>query len=345
MAVQVTDVKFKNAFRSETTDYLLAAKDEKITAEITVKAAWSVVIDSTDDPEARALFLAADNSIWLFGGANFISSGFTKGDTIAVSGTTSNNFTATILDITPDGVQALVSATVVNESDTSCVITGTTELKGVTFKANLIENQASESYISLIDNNEIRYNRGGLDYTNTTFKTLNRQGGVFRSNDLGEVRIKGTNELNKFVIEHDFFITPLADTETADGDIPDYFSDLNCLKYIFQVQLHHVLSDPNRVQVSNTDAFKLGNTGYFNENFNGDIPDYTWGGTTFSINSFPADSPDINKITDFEITVNSQEGRFSNNNTKFLLSHYRLPNSVSEYRNTATDVTTNFVFD
>ena len=347
----IENISFKNAFATNTTDYLLAVKDEKITAEITIRAEWILRADSDN----RLKFTSGVNSVEVVDedGEPVVNAWrnaeFNTNDVVIFTGTTSNNVTKTITSFSLDGSIAYFNSTFgTTETSSAGVATGATPLTGVTFRANLIENNAPESYLSLIDGNEVRYNKADIDYTVTTFANLTHQG-LFKSNELGAAKIKGTNVLNKFIIEHEFYITPFVEVDSAD-DIdnkiaPDYFADLSCLKYIYQVTLHQQLNDPNRVQISGSETFKLGNTGWFDENFNGDSPEYHLTSTVFKIDGDVVSKPDINKVTDFEILINSKNSRFSNNNTKFLLSHYYIPKSNTEFKNTPTNVRRNFVFD
>jgi hypothetical protein len=180
---------------------------------------------------------------------------------------------------------------------------------------------------------------GNILYVKEPFSTLDEIGGI---------TITAGVNLNRFVITHEFYITPffllgeLADLENSIP--PSYFYDLACLKYIYNIELLYNLSNPNKKQVSNA-AFQLGNTGDWNENFNGGSPEFTIDSIVFKKAGVVIPYADYNAVTDVEISVTSLNSVIAVSSTRFILNHFILPEAETEYKNTSTDFETNFMFD
>jgi len=76
------------------------------------------------------------------------------------------------------------------ETSNAGLITGTTEVTGLSYRYNLIENSASVDYNSLIDSNEYRYNRAAMNYAAYGLLAATQQG-VYASNYMGTVQFEG----------------------------------------------------------------------------------------------------------------------------------------------------------
>lgn len=407
------------------TDWLLGGITNKMTAVLDVSAEWIARAAPSDDG-GEMQFSALSNSIRWFNN-NWINTGFYVGDDIQISSAGGNNGVGKIVSITGDTI-VVSGITFVDLTTSTAVVEGITECTGISLRANLIENSEPVDYNSLIDQNEVRFKQGDIDYTDPAIVPLVQQG-IYKSNHIGGATItrasivaqatvamefdfnggaadeviwvggnfeqlgfnigatveitntssnNGTftitslsgdtmgfaenisNEtsttgtitkpsiLNRFIVTHEFYITPfflLAQLIDLQNDVaPDYFFDSSCLKYIYNATLHYDITDPNRVHTSDP-VFLNGNTGWFNENFNQGIPKFTLDNIDFTVNGDSETYADPTVVTDVELTITSEDGVFSDNNTQFVLNHFILPEDQSEYINTSTDVETNFMFD
>ncbi len=153
--------------------------------------------------------------------------------------------------------------------------------------------------------------------------------------------------LNRFNIYHIVFITPVfdpADLTAFLSDIaPPLYFDAASATYIYGVDMLYSLQDPNKKHILNNPPYKIGNVGWYNENFNGDVNFYAMLAPTYSILGLPVSNADPSTPTDFEIIINGNA--FVNNSTKFILHHYILPETSAQFKNTLTDLETNFMFD
>lgn len=188
--------------------------------------------------------------------------------------------------------------------------------------------------------------------TNVTASTLTLAGVVGANEVSSTAVLTGGYQRNRFVIEHTFYITPfflLAHlSDIQDLIAPDYFFNAACLKYLYNIKLLYTLSNPNKLQDSG-DQSMLGNTGWFNENFNGNVKKYSFTQRAeFFLVSAPSteiDYVDYTAPTKFEIYLTSADSAFSATDMKLVVSHFILPEAESEYVDTATDQDTNFMFD
>lgn len=346
MPAIIESIVLKPELTTDGVDFLLGQIFAKITATITVKAEWILEAD-------------ADNTVSFFAtnkikalNQNFKQKGFLVGDQFVITGTSGNDGTRHIQSFEDNGATIVtVESSVANESDSdSAVITGDMEITGANFKYNLIENDDIENYDSKVDGNEMKFAKGGIDFSVTTDTDMIAQG-VYKSNQIGGATIKGTGTGNEFIITHTFYINPFFTldqlTDLLAGKAPEYFLDLKCLKYIYHIDLLYNINDPNRVHASNADTFLLGNTGWANENFNAGVPKFYIDQIVFQriSNAQIIDFADYNSPTNIFIRVKSVDGVFSNNNTKFVLNHIILPEEEEQFIDTATDMTTNFMFD
>jgi len=353
MAVKINSISFTNEFRAETTDYLLGAIGDKIIATIDFQAEWFLEMDVSKNLYTNLnemWWVAAGGGVNDYSGDSWTAEGFRVGDVVDIY-FAPTHYIRNITAISSDGLTITVDGAAfgvgVVTAFSAVSIDGRTECTGINFKANTIENEDSVNYNSLIDGNENKFSKAGIDYTNVLITVDLIQQGLFKSNNQGSAYILGYGTLNRFVLTHTFYITPLFlvdQLNTLGLIIPDYYEDKNCLRYIYNIELLYTLNDPNRKHVTEDD-FLIGNTGWFNENFNKGKNYFTISPPIFTVAGLPKTYVDFSQETGFAIVISAAAPAFSNNNTKFVLNHFFLPESDTEYINTSTDVATNFMFD
>jgi len=92
----------------------------------------------------------------------------------------------------------------------------------------------------------------------------------------------------------------------------------DCLKPWYRFSAISQTANPS-VRISTVSTFSLGNTGFFNEVFNGGVPDYSVTSAVFKIGGVAVDTFDHNQPTDFEIRV---DGVFDAS-SKFGIAFFR----------------------
>jgi hypothetical protein len=363
MPVNITSVKVKNEFRTESVDWLLANIGDKITIELELDVN-TYVIASTDNP----FILNNTDGLLPTAGTQWITdeaarfTDFKVGDNIILF----NYATTTLIGTFPiveklDDANIRITGSTGFAPDTvgpDGLISITTPITSIYYKWNFIENSESTSFASKIDGSEQVLYQKDLDASVVTPVSMMFTGN--KSYQIGSATIQGAGIDNgltdgvynsKFKIIHNTFITPFFLSSQLDGLLnftaPTYYFNEKCLKGIFDIEALYNYNDPNRIQTIELTEVK-GNTGWFNENFNTGITNYSLGSVIYK-NNLAVTIPSIELSTDetsIEIIINNTtDTPFSNNNTKFTLNFIRLPDEEADYQLNGNDIIDNFTFD
>lgn len=360
MPVNVISRKFWNQLRngktfasntSDFTDFLQATICEKIKTETTIDIFWKSKGQQYVDEWSAIIAGGVGNVNRQIG--SFLDDEFSVGDTIYWVDSVWGNGTGVISSVN-DLTMIFTSATgSIDDSlglHYNMTIWGTTTLSSIIFKFNLIENSAADSFISLVDGNTIKYAGSSLTATDTL---LTAQGSILSWKDESVINVKtgtsGVTGYQRFIITHEFWVTPFylpsQYSDLQNGIAPSYLKDVASLKYIANYELRQSIFNPN-ISHSVIDSMQLGDVSWFDEHFNGFSPiefnkqsiAYTVSGSTVT-ELYKADT------THVIIEINSVNNLFSSGNTNFIVNLFMLPINESEYKNTLTDMFTNYVFE
>lgn len=269
-------------------------------------------------------------------------------DTIPVSGT------FTVVDkISDNEIQVSPNTGAPDDSIASDgAIFVTTQITGMKFFHNMVENSEQADYFSKIDGSEQLQIRKDVDCVDITVRDMFNQ--LPLPWQYSNAQIKGVTFVDfkqTFTLIHYFFIGPffLADQwdDLKAGIAPSYLFNGKSLKYVFKIQAMYDFNDPNRfqeIEVSET----LGNVGWFGENFNKGESAYEIGSVIFKTLAdvvIPGITLSENEIKGEVTITNFTDNPFSNNNTKFVLNFIKAPSDPSEYQNNGKNVQENFFFD
>ena len=343
--------KLFNENISDFTDYLLGTIGEKIKAEITIDVYWKSKGQQYVDEWSAVISAGTGTVIRQVG--SFVDDGFSVGDTIYWTDSVWGTGTGTISAVN-DLNMIFTSATgTIDDSlglHYSMYIWGTTSLTSIIFNFNLIENNSADTFVSAVDGNTIKYAGSGLSATNTL---LTSQGTLISWKDDGTVNVKtgtsGIANYQRFIITHEFYITPLylptQYDDLGNSIAPSYLKDTSSLKYIAGFELRKSLLNPN-ISHFTTDSIQNGSVSWFDENYNGFNPiEFTLDSIAYSVYGDVVTELQPDKVTQVDIYLSSASGLFSNTNTPFIVNLFKLPIDESEYKNTLTDMFTNYVFD
>jgi len=361
MAVYIDSIKFKNPITLSDTDWLLANVGDDIIIELDISVKTYVlnstqnqwILNNTDG------YLATAGTIWITGG-DF--SKFEVGDVIRWSNYTMNLYvgSATIVEKLSDSeirISNNIVGWVPNQAGTQDVISIERQIKSLNYQWNFIENNESVNYFSKVDGTEhlatiTNLNAAGAG-TNKPMTFIGAKSYQIGSITVDEVALN-TSPIyeSKFKIKHTTKITPIMLAEQWDDILnetaPDYFFNLNCLKSVFAIEARYDLTNPNDVQSINKDDI-LGNTGWFNENFNTKLTNYYISDLVFKDNAnITIQAPQLldNNPTSFSFKLkNTTSTPFSNGNTKVVLNFCKAPNDATEYQNNGRDMRHNFVWE
>jgi hypothetical protein len=244
-----------------------------------------------------------------------------------------------------------------------------TQITGVDFFHNLVENDSAATFDSLVDGTNRRARATGLDNTVLTETPMTQLGN--KSYQYGNLSIRGNNEgaegivdiSQGFTVTQTLVIDPLflanEINDIKNNIAPVYWLNDNSLKYVFRIEAGNNINDPNKKKEVE-DGEILGNSGWTDENFNTGITNYSVDTSTVSYKKAD-NSPnggleltsDLTKLS-FDIN-NTVDSPFSNGNTRFVIAFHILPQPENEYRlpefptgtNLAKDrlMKENFLFD
>lgn len=359
MPVKITDVKFKNELRNEATNWLLANVGDKITIELEFKVETSVIANSDDTHvfNHQDGFIATGGEYITDRGSRFTD--IKVGDTITCSqyNPTVFKFTDTVIEKIDDSTIRIAGTTgyAANSERADTVISVTTPITAVKYKYNFIENDEQTNFYSKVDGTEQMLVAETVDASVLTPSAMAFAG--VKPYQIGSATIQGAGitsspvYFSTFKIIHNTFITPFLLTQQQSNieslTAPEYYFNEKCLKAVFDVQAAYEYTDPNYLQTVEESSV-IGNTGWFNENFNTGVTNYSVSNVVYKdplLNTISAIELNSN-ITAFECLINNTTSLpFSNLNTKFTLNFCRIPANESEYQGNTKTLLQNFIFD
>lgn len=217
----------------------------------------------------------------------------------------------------------------------------------------LVENDEPFSYQNKVTETQQVYTTTSISRTPSVFSQYNVSG-IYRDwvTGVAEIALNTTGiaqNTDRFEVNHEFIILPYY----VNGDLPDLQNNTiptllegdSSLKYAFDIELRATLSDVNSHKVALIEDIE-GFTGYFNENFNGEIKDYNIDSISYtkvsdlsSVNSLL-----ISEKTRARITV-SRDSTPILSGQKYQVYVSYLPEDDNEIKQLTTDFVDNFMYD
>lgn len=346
---------------SNFTTFLSGNCGELLRNEIEVKISW------TSESSATDIFSVSGNVLSRSGSGDFESDGFVVGDIIVIwelDGTptqivTKRNITAiTSNTITFDG------ASEPNYTFINGIVYGKTPLESLLFNYGLIENNESVNFISKVDgfeNNEFFADGIGVDtgggIRDTSQVLMTKSIGVNSWKDDGNLFVNYSQTLGQsddfaqvFILDHKFRLFPFYldgwqnNLTTLSPPFPE-FQSTNCLKYVSRFEFRQFLNNPNGARIKDFSSVN-GNTGWFNENFNGFTNNYTLDSIVITDNatSNVLNELDFQKSCHVVLNVSDSLSRWNTGKDAFTIGVSYLPN-VNEYQQNQNTIAENFLFD
>ena len=374
MGVQILErsTKYYNQFNngigftdnlSEYTDNFTGSVMNKIKLVKTLQVQWfSISKDSGATwtvNTAAGLISSSTNT--------FIDDGFAVGDKIIYEELTANagaNFTGEITSISPNTMLFNVTSGSRNNVDTDAIILGYTDLTSLNYRFGLIGNSESFNTESKVSGNDQGYYGSGIGFDtgggvrDTNFVTLQKLGsyqdwitGTVRARFVSSNYNPSTARFGSqtFEIEHEFIINPWylegEITNLQNNVLPNLFTGLNTLKYVYSPGFRTVLSNPNTEKSIQLDT-ELGSVAWFGENFNGFNSNYRVNSIDYSEEATGnnADGVLITSKTTILVEVENLLGNFNAAERAGVYISY-LPEQI-EYTDTIlTDLKENFLYD
>ena len=367
--IQINNQEFLNQFdngvglnltTTTNTSFLNGNSGELIKNTIEVQISWTSQSSATD------IFEVTGNTLTRSGTGDFITDGFVVGDIIdgwelsplgAVF--TDREITAiTSSQIDFDG--AVVPLTTFTDGE----IYGKTPLESLYFKYGLIENTESLNFVSKIDGiAENEYFASGIGFdTGGGVRDINKlpmisTTGVNSWKDDGFINVKFDQTLSQhfdfaqvFKVFHVFRLYPYyldgwsPNLTTLSPPFPEWQST-SCLKYVSNFEFRQFLNNPNGARSQNFGSIH-GNTGWFDENFNGLTNQYNVDSVTITDNatSNPLTALDFQKSCHVVVVVNSLLSGWNTGKDIVTVGVSYLPN-INQYQQNQNTIEENFIFD
>jgi len=289
---------------------------------------------------------------------SFTDEGFIAGDTLDYFKTGVVTASDRVITFVDDLNMVIDGASIANESLADDLkVRGKTALRGFRFRFGIIDNNAGDSFNSLVDGTLQQWSTedvgvGAIGARSTSFVS-GVYASTFPTSKTGNFEIKFVQDIDDYTQEFEFnhiFRNIYYYTEAEKSPFLFHIPPVNLtgqetFKYIFECKGGVTSLNPNEIKTV-LDNSTLGNSGWFNENFNGELAEFAITSTTYKDNatSFSISSVDIDNDTDVEIIIESPTGLDLDANHNVVVSISWLP-AETEYTQNSNDYDTNFLFD
>jgi len=321
--------------------YLLGNVGDHITAVFQLDIHWESICK-----------LATNGSILSrTDGGSFYNDGFRVGDNFETLHCGANDGTTWTIASVSDKFITITSTFTANASYLTGEIHGTTPITSLDYWYNI--NPSNNNLDSMTDTgNKQKYVADGLDASDTSTTINMVEVGPSYAWSMALYAIKPqivgagiANFIQSFYIIHYTMIVPLSlanqELNFENKIPPSYFKGDNCLTWAGAFTAKTIKTDPCSPHTS-SNIFCNGNTGWYNENFNGNPSDYSFRRLDYDGGAKPSIDACNDTIVEFKIKSNA--GKFQAGQVVVMHFHW-FATPESSYQQTSTDYTTNFHFD
>lgn len=288
----------------------------------------------------------------IFDPAGIAFQDFNVGDQIQVVGTSLNNGSYTITEKIDDGFIRCGSVFTNEEAPTDSYVAVTSQFSGLRYYWNFIENDNPANFESLVDGETQLLKTNDADAEEPIPVTMLFNG--IKSYQIGSCLLSGQGideYAQRFRILHNTTITPHFLFNQLNDLIarvaPEYYLDGKCLKHVFRLECSRTLNDPNPAQVFQLDD-RLGNSGWFNENYNGGQSKFAFSDLQRKrvSDNEPIPGFQIDQASEYNFKITASDGAtFQNANTRVVVNFCYLPEDESQYQNNGRTLKENYVLD
>ena len=350
----------ENVTASTWVDYLVGNIFQKLNVRIQFRSQWFLDVSSSKplyfaDPQYKNLdWLTATKNLYAFKDLNV-------DDTIIFNsgGSSVNNQTYIISEKLNDYQIRLTQSpgggtpTLTSQLETSGTLNLIQDPTGASLDFGLIENKEAVNFDSKVSQDLMRYELGVAAAPFVTGPTpmlpvgkLDWQLGSCTLTNLTSSAERDAYtyqfEFNQELYIHPFYLPEqILDLTNAFPIPPKYFKKENCLKYVTRIRMYRELQDDNAYQEGVFDD-KVGNTGWFDEEYNGGTPAYSASNLVYSNTIGALDPRTLTSIT-FDIDTNLS---VTTGVTHWVtLNFIVLPEKDNDYKNRNQLQQENYVWD
>lgn len=336
-------------------NYLKANVGDLVQCTIVVNLGYKSVADAVNTYDVTG---ALDNNVIERTSGSFIDDGFAVNDLIDYYADITLSATATGRTVTTvtDTFLIFDGAAVPNLTDSEvCGVVLKTDLEDFDFDYNLPTDAEGDNFLSRIDQLRQSWRVEGVKTAtptpvNGTYQSTRQTSlGDDESCTIAHVQdISSTGEhIQQFQIVHVFRVKPYyLDGELQqikDGNLPVYLDGNTTFNYLFKLNANTNQDNPNEKKITQQNS--LGNVGWFNEQFNGQLSHYTLDSITFTddITTLSVNGLQKDRKTNVEVRVKS-DLTIPAGNAFYEVGISKLP-TEAEYLDKNGNFDTNFVFD
>lgn len=353
--ITVTSRKYFNQLKNGTNfnlntgdfaTHLLGCVAERLRYDVEFAVSWNSIATNiypftSSDVIPGSVYRITRNS------GSFIQDGLRINDTVDVIGTTGTFTTDGVLIYVTDleiHVQGAFSGS--HGEFIGMNILGKTPLESIKYFYGLIENGESTNYQSKIDNNDQFFYGENINTLTTLIS-----GGAFKSwifNDRVEAEKTGTSingYIQYFKVSHEFNVVPFyldGQQQNLISKIPPQpYAGNGALKHVVKFELNSAITNPNTAHEF-VDDILLGETGWFEERFNGlQNDEYRIDNVTYedAVTTASADGLLIGNQTAVNFDLISDSGLFIDEETPAAVCVFKLA-SISDYQGSGNGTTT-----
>jgi hypothetical protein len=373
--IRIVSQNIYNKDSNTPTDWLLANVGDLLTIE-TIFEVKNAIVNGTSEP---FIINNKDGYIelgWLTD-ASYRFANFRVGDIIYyfnyVDGNPAGGGTGyfTIIEKRSDGEIRLSPApsSPENTEDYQGAISNTTPITSIRYSSNFTENSSADTFESQIDKtddllgSEQTYSIAKKLADDTTVSFMEPNGSktwqihpnsYIIDGNQSPVTIEGVSiqtspiYISTYKIVEKTIVTPWILYSQLDNQLSGIahkdFEITKCWKFISRIEAAEVFTNPNFL-VSEIFNKKLGNSGWFNENFNTGITKYSISAPQFKnagniIDSIQFDSTE----TEITFDIDNADGIFTNDPNVIRIGFMRVPSDPADYQN-GEYASINFLFD
>lgn len=293
---------------------------------------------------------------------SFLKDGFISGDVIDYFATAGGGVTGADRTITSvDDLTMIFDGAAVGNltDDPDAEVKGKTALRGFRFRFGLIENTATVSYNSLVDTTLQEWDAedvgaGAVGARATGTPISGTYASTYPTSKTGSFEIELNSEVDaytqEFIFRHEFRnIYYYTEADRSDlvlyNQPPAHLDAQNCLKYVFELKGGVTSQNPNEIK-SVLESNTLGESGFFDENFNTRPAQFSVKSITYTDNAtaLALTNIDVDKTTDVEMIIESPTSIDLDYNHAVVPFIMALRDET-EYTQNSNDWETNMLFD
>jgi hypothetical protein len=241
-----------------------------------------------------------------------------------------------------------------NTDDDQGVLSNKTPISSIKYHFNFVENASADSFLSVIDGNEQLFTIDTKVADDVSLSDMKAHGPLTYQESNQNIKIQGVSidaapiYKSTYKVIHYTQVTPYILYEQLENQIAGLphkdFELTKCWKLITKIEAAETFTNPNYL-VSETFSTTLGNSGWYNENFNTGITKFKISNLTYTNSGKVIDAIQFDETeTLIEFDIDKPGASFTNGQV-IRLGFFKVPYDPGEYQNNNQYADINFLLD